>query len=78
MNNETKTIVAPIFTIENPTIEVFKKIKYGTEFIYIKDSRVARAVTNLTGRVTLSSTDLVTLKAMGFNFKVVLEGEDTL
>jgi hypothetical protein len=62
-----------LFKIENGAIEVYTKNHYGTEFIYIKNERVAHAIKNLTGNKTLTQADIHNLKQLGFTFKIVLE-----
>jgi hypothetical protein len=62
-----------MFKIENNKIEVFIKNVYGNETIYIKNSDVAFAITQLTGNKTLTDSNIKWLKALGFEFVVVTE-----
>lgn len=68
----------PLFEIQNGTIEVYKQNKYGTEFVYIKNPEIAGAISNLTGRKTLTDIDIKYLKRLGFTLKLVLQGEEIL
>lgn len=62
-----------MFKIENNKIQVFIKNNYGQEMIYVKDSKIANLISRFTGRKTLTSWDIETLKLWGFEIEVVAE-----
>ena len=55
---------------DNFTLEVEEKNVYGSNRTYAKDPVQAKAITKLTGALTLRAGDIEALKALGF--KVVL------
>lgn len=52
-------------------IETFSRTDYGNTRTYVKDEQIALAVTMLTGRKTLSASDI---KAFGFLGMEFVEG----
>ncbi len=48
------------------TIEVIKKEVYGNTLTYVKKESVRNSVQKLTGRKTLTSSDIEALKELGF------------
>lgn len=56
--------------IFDPDVEVVVKSNYGAEAIYVV-SQQATAISHLTGRKTVTRSDINALKALGFNFKDV-------
>lgn len=58
--------------MKNQTIEIYRKNVYGNENIYIKDQKIAVAVGELTGKVTIDARDMKCLEFLGFTFQEVL------
>jgi len=52
------------------TIEVTQKDVYGNTLTYVADAAVQRSIQKLTGRKTLTNSDIQALKELGFTFKV--------
>ena len=50
-------------------IEIEVRTEYGNRRIYIKDQEIALAITTLTGRKTLQSSDLVALRFLGLEIE---------
>lgn len=48
------------------TIEVIKKEVYGNTLTYVKEESVRNSVRKLTGRKSLTSSDIEALKELGF------------
>ena len=53
-------------------IPYYIKSIYGSDKAYIADADLARKVTRLTGRTTLTPTDYAALEDLGFTFTQVL------
>jgi hypothetical protein len=51
-------------------IEVQIKNVYGNELKYITDKDIAILISQLTGRTTLTDSDVKALKGLGFTFSV--------
>lgn len=49
-------------------IEVTMKSVYGQDLIYVLDPDVQKNIQTLTGRKTLTESDIVALKNLGFEF----------
>lgn len=60
----------------NNVIEFYRKNVYGAEKFYIKDARMRKAITTLTGRMTINGPDMSALKWLGFSFIEVLAPRD--
>ncbi len=54
-------------------IQYYKKNVYGLEYMYIKDEKQMKIVKGLTGRKTLSHSDLHYLSALGCTNELVHE-----
>jgi hypothetical protein len=48
------------------TIEVIRKEVWGNELTYVKEESVRNSVRKLTGRKSLTSSDIEALKELGF------------
>ncbi len=48
------------------TIEVIRKQVWGNELTYVKEESVRNSVRKLTGRKSLTSSDIEALKELGF------------
>lgn len=59
----------------NTTIEYYIKDVYGRPSKYIKDKTIAKLVSDLTGRKTLSLTDERSLRGLGYTLKEVTRAE---
>jgi len=57
------------------TIEFYLKSNYGVTHRYVIDAPTRDALTKLTGRTTLTDSDVDALKALGFELKRVLSPE---
>jgi hypothetical protein len=53
-------------------IEVFERNVYGNQCLYIRDPELARAIAILTGRKTISGSNMEALSLLGYEFKKVL------
>lgn len=56
-------------------IKYYIKENYGTKHRYIVEPRVAEAISTLTGRKTLSDSDIQALEVLGFEFEQVIKPE---
>ena len=52
------------------TIEVTQKDVYGNTLTYVADAAVQRAIQKLTGRKSLTDSDIQALKELGFTFRL--------
>ena len=52
------------------TIEVTQKDVYGNTLTYVADAAVQRSIQKLTGRKSLTDSDIQALKELGFTFKL--------
>ena len=52
------------------TIEVIRKDVYGNTLTYAADAAVQRSIQKLTGRKSLTDSDLQALKELGFTFRL--------
>lgn len=52
-------------------IEYYQKDVYGRPTKYVKDKTIAKVISDMTGRKTISLTDERSLKALGFQLKEV-------
>lgn len=52
------------------TIEVTQKDVYGNTLTYVADAVVQRSIQKLTGRKSLTDSDIQALKELGFTFKL--------
>lgn len=52
------------------TIEVIRKDVYGNTLTYVADAAVQRSIQKLTGRKSLTDSDLQALKELGFTFRL--------
>jgi hypothetical protein len=48
------------------TIEVIRKEVWGNELTYVKEESVRNSIRKLTGRKSLTSSDIEALKELGF------------
>ena len=48
------------------TIEVIRKQVWGNDLTYVKEESVRNSIRKLTGRKTLTSSDIEALKELGF------------
>ena len=48
------------------TIEIIRKEVWGNELTYVKEESVRNSVRKLTGRKSLTSSDIEALKELGF------------
>jgi hypothetical protein len=53
-------------------IDYFQKDNYGVTHLYIADAKIRESVSALTGRKTLSASDMSALRALGFTFNQIL------
>ncbi len=53
-------------------IEYYRKENYGNSHLYIKDDAIANYITLLTGKKTLTSDHLFSLRGLGFELREVL------
>lgn len=53
-------------------IKYFIKSVYGNTMIYVKDKKLAGVISNLTGRKTLTESDIINLERLGHTFEKVL------
>lgn len=53
-------------------IEFYAKSNYGRINFYIKDEKVAKAISNLTGKKTIDEFDIKNLEELGFTFTEVI------
>jgi hypothetical protein len=51
-------------------IEVTQKDVYGNTLTYVADAAVQRSIQKLTGRKSLTDSDIQALKELGFTFKL--------
>jgi len=51
------------------TIEVTQKDVYGNTLTYVADAAVQRSIQKLTGRKSLTDSDIQALKELGFTFR---------
>lgn len=54
------------------TIEYYFKNVYGKEFMYIKDEKIAKILSKLTGMKTMSPVTVEALESLGHRFVQVL------
>ena len=52
------------------TIEVTQKDVYGNTLTYVADAAVQRSIQKLTGRKSLTDSDIQALKELGFTFQL--------
>lgn len=52
------------------TIEVTQKDVYGNTLTYVADAAVQRSIQKLTGRKSLTDSDIQALKELGFTFRI--------
>jgi hypothetical protein len=52
------------------TIEVTQREVYGNTLTYVADAAVQRAIQKLTGRKSLTDSDIQALKELGFTFRL--------
>lgn len=52
------------------TIEVTQKNVYGNTLTYVADAAVQRSIQKLTGRKSLTDSDIQALKELGFTFRL--------
>ena len=52
------------------TIEVTQKDVYGNTLTYVADAAVQRSIQKLTGRKSLTDSDIQALKELGFTLKL--------
>lgn len=52
------------------TIEVTQKDVYGNTLTYVADAAVQRSIQKLTGRKSLTDSDIQALKELGFTFRL--------
>lgn len=52
------------------TIEVIQKEVYGNPLIYVADATLQRTIQKLTGRKSLTDSDIQALKELGFTFRL--------
>lgn len=52
------------------TIEVTQREVYGNTLTYVADAAVQRSIQKLTGRKSLTDSDLQALKELGFTFRL--------
>lgn len=55
------------------TIKVNRKAVYGSLLTYVVDTEVQRTIQKLTGRKTLTSSDIQALIELGFTLKIETE-----
>lgn len=68
-----KAIERQTKTAKNKVIEYYSKEVYGLEKLYVADENTATIISNLTGRKTLSTSDIGALNLLGFTLKQVLK-----
>jgi len=51
-------------------IEVIQKDVYGNTLTYVSDAAVQRSIQKLTGRKSLTDSDIQALKELGFTFRL--------
>lgn len=51
-------------------IEVTQKDVYGNTLTYVADAAVQRSIQKLTGRKSLTDSDIQALKELGFTFRL--------
>jgi hypothetical protein len=54
--------------LKNMNIEVQIKNVYGNELKYVTDAEQAKLISQLTGRTTVTDSDIRALKGLGFTF----------
>tara|TARA_R110001583_G_scaffold188444_1_gene350563 strand:- start:118 stop:387 length:270 start_codon:yes stop_codon:yes gene_type:complete len=59
-------------------VHVITKNVYGNDLFYIKDKTVARLVTNLTGRKSVTGSDLQNLEELGITVTASEEATEAL
>ena len=52
------------------TIEVTQKDVYGNTLTYVANAAVQRSIQKLTGRKSLTDSDIQALKELGFTFRL--------
>lgn len=52
------------------TIEVTQREVYGNTLTYVADAAVQRSIQKLTGRKSLTDSDIQALKELGFTFRL--------
>lgn len=52
------------------TIKIIEKDTYGTKRLYVKTFKERKAISDLTGKKTVSQADLEALGVLGFTIKV--------
>jgi hypothetical protein len=52
------------------TIEVIQKDVYGNTLTYVADAAVQRSIQKLTGRKSLTDSDIQALKELGFTLRL--------
>lgn len=52
------------------TVEVTQKDVYGNTLTYVADAAVQRSIQKLTGRKSLTDSDIQALKELGFTFRL--------
>ena len=60
----------------NRTIRIYERQNYGAPAIYAT-GEYADAIRSLTGRKTLTHSDIKGLKALGFDFEVIPDPDST-
>jgi len=53
-------------------IEYYTKSVYGNEMKYIKDKHISSMLFLLTGKKTITNSDMIALKGLGYELKEVL------
>ena len=53
-------------------IKFYAKSNYGRINFYIKDEKVAKVISNLTGKKTIDEFDIKNLEKLGFTFTEVI------
>lgn len=68
-------VVAIVYTLvmKKVIIEYYTRDVYGVEKFYIADQKTATIISTLTGRKTLSTSDIGALNLLGFEVKQVIK-----
>ncbi len=53
-------------------IDFYTKNVYGNDLMYVSDPQIECHITSLTGRVTITNSDMFALQRLGFTFTEVL------
>lgn len=52
------------------TIELHRECRYGNTFYYVVDEYLNHHIKALTGRKTITDSDMISLQALGFTFRL--------